>query len=67
MDANKADNLALVIETAVDFMAHQGNVERVLTAHRRLADGLCSGCLTQVTRWPCSVAAIALRAQERRR
>jgi hypothetical protein len=63
MNANKVRNQAVVIDVAIEFIAHPGNAERALAVHRKLADGLCAGCLTQLARWPCSVAHIALQAQ----
>ncbi|WP_219414050.1 hypothetical protein [Pseudonocardia nigra] len=53
-----------VVDIAVQFMAQQpGGAERVLALHRPLADGLCAACLTTVTRWPCSIASLALLAR----
>jgi hypothetical protein len=65
MEADDAEHQALAIEEAIRFMAVRGNADRALTRHRRLADGLCSGCLTQLARWPCPVATFALMAQQR--
>lgn len=57
-----------VIEAAVDFLASEpGRADRALAKHRKLADGLCAGCLTSLTRWPCPIANIALMAQARPR
>lgn len=67
MDANTSERQSLVIETVIQFMCQPGNAERALAQHRRLPDGLCSGCLTQLTDWPCSVANFALQAQQRLR
>ena len=54
-------NVAASIDTAIGFVATQeGGPGRILTTHERLPDGTCRGCLTTSTRWPCSVAAIAL-------
>lgn len=53
-----------VIQTAVWFVATQaGGPARILAAHRRLPDGICAGCVTTPTRWPCTAAAIAVTAQ----
>ena len=55
-----------VIDVAVRFVAEQpGGVGRMLARHRQLADGQCAGCVTSLTPWPCSVASIALSAQQR--
>lgn len=67
MDAHDADHQALACEEAIQFLAVRGNAERALAQHRQLADGLCSGCLTQLARWPCPVATFALMAQQRQR
>jgi hypothetical protein len=67
MDAHDAEHQALAFEEAIQFLAVRGNAERALAQHRQLADGLCSGCLTQLTRWPCPVATFALMAQQRQR
>ncbi|MHA6623050.1 hypothetical protein [Pseudonocardia sp. DLS-67] len=48
---------------AVAFMAAQpGGPERTLGLHRRRADGYCTGCMHTLSRWPCTVARIALGA-----
>lgn len=63
MNTNPPDDQPTVIDVAVQFIASQpGRVERLLELHHRLPDGLCSGCLAQVTKWPCSVANLALLA-----
>ena len=67
MDANTSERQSLLIETVIQFMRHPGNAERTLAQHRRLSDGRCSGCLTQLTEWPCSVANFALQALQQRR
>jgi hypothetical protein len=67
MDANMSEPHSLVIETVIEFMRHSGNAERALAQHRRLPDGRCSGCLTQLTEWPCSVANFALQALRKQR
>jgi hypothetical protein len=55
----------IAVAVAVQFIAEQhGGVERALRRHRRLPDGLCSGCLTTLTAWPCPVAGFALQAQK---
>jgi hypothetical protein len=67
MDTNPPDTELTVIDVAVQFMAGPGRAERLLAVHRRLPDGLCAGCLTQLTKWPCPVASIALQAQRQKR
>lgn len=55
----------IAVAAAVQFIAEQhGGVERALGRHHRLPDGLCSGCLTTLTPWPCPVAGFALLAKE---
>jgi hypothetical protein len=50
---------------AVAFVAAQpGGIERILAAHRRRADGYCTGCVHTLSHWPCRVAGIALTAAE---
>ena len=51
-------------EAAVRFVADQpGGPARTLALHRRLPDGICGGCLSRWTPWPCTAAAIADRAR----
>ncbi len=65
VNGRTAPEPATVVAVAVQFIAEQhGGVERALGRHRRLPDGLCSGCLTTLTEWPCPVAGFALLAQE---
>jgi len=53
-----------VIEAAVQFVAAQaGGPARILATHHRLEDGSCAGCITTMTRWPCSAARIANSAR----
>ncbi|MHA6629333.1 hypothetical protein ACU61A_28185 [Pseudonocardia sichuanensis] len=53
---------------AVAFMASQpGGAGRTLAAHRRRPDGYCTGCMHTLARWPCTVARIAIKAEERHR
>jgi len=53
-----------LIAVATTFMAHQpGAAQRALARHTPLPDGRCSGCPHPTTRWPCFVAAIALRVE----
>lgn len=48
---------------AVAFMAAQpGGAQRTLALHRRRPDGYCAGCVHTLSRWPCTVARIALTA-----
>jgi hypothetical protein len=48
---------------AVAFMAAQPRgPERTLATHRRRPDGYCTGCFHTLSRWPCTVARIALGA-----
>ena len=57
-----------VIDIAVRFVADQpGGVDRMLARHYLLPDGLCAGCVTNLTRWPCFAANLALSAQRHRR
>jgi hypothetical protein len=52
-----------VIETAVWFVASQaGGPARILATHYQLDDGNCAGCITALTRWPCTAAHIAANA-----
>jgi hypothetical protein len=61
---DRPDQDPSAFDIAVQVVAHQpGMAERILAVHRRLPDGLCCGCLTSLTEWPCTVASIALQAQ----
>lgn len=54
---------ATSIDSATAFIAaQQDGPKRVLALHRRLGNGVCCGCLVRPTMWPCTVAAIALKA-----
>jgi hypothetical protein len=69
VDDESADYLATrrSFAAAVAFMASQpGGAERTLAAHRRRPDGYCSGCVSTLSKWPCTVAHIALTAAEQR-
>jgi hypothetical protein len=65
MGDHDADDPIRSFEEAIRFMAAHGNAERALRQHRMLSDGMCSGCLTQLMRWPCPIATLAMTAQER--
>ncbi len=63
--ANAEDDARSVdaVEAAVRFVAAQtGGPGRVLAIHHRRDRGLCGGCTVRPTRWPCSVAVIAMTA-----
>lgn len=52
------------LEAAALFMcAEPGMARRALASHARRADGNCA-CCRRSTRWPCTTAFIALRAEE---
>lgn len=54
-----------VIDVAVRLLAGQpGAPDRILRQHRERPDGWCAGCWHARARWPCSVAAMAITAQE---
>jgi hypothetical protein len=60
------DDRPAPVDAAIAFVAAQpGGPERLLRRHRGSSSGLCTGCLTQPTRYPCQVARIALNAQAR--
>ena len=45
------------------FVASQaGGPARILATHYQLDDGNCAGCITALTRWPCTAANIAANA-----
>ena len=51
------------IEAAAELMAtNPGAGERALERHVRRTDGRCTGCADPLTRWPCTMVAIARRA-----
>lgn len=53
------------VDAAVLFLSAQpGAADRALAAHRRRPDGHCTGCFHHAVRWPCCLAALALRAVE---
>ncbi len=53
------------IATVIAFIAAQpSGPDRLLTTHAPLPDGVCCGCLTHATRWPCTIAAFARSAIE---
>jgi hypothetical protein len=53
------------VESAIRFIADQfGGPGRVLARHRTTVTGLCAACSSaRPVRWPCSIAAMALRAE----
>lgn len=65
MDTTPPDEPTSVIDVAVRFIAAEpGGIERMLARHRRLPDGVCAGCLTHATAWPCVAADLALMARQ---
>jgi hypothetical protein len=51
------------MEAAAELMAtNPGAGERTLERHARRTDGRCAGCADPLTRWPCTMVAIARRA-----
>ena len=61
-DTEMPPNVAACIDAAARFLADQpGGVERILAAHRRREDGRCVTC-TRADHWPCTMVAIARRA-----
>jgi hypothetical protein len=56
------------VESAIRFIAEQfGGPGRVLAHHRTTGSGLCAACASvRHVRWPCTLAAMALLAEQRR-
>lgn len=54
------------VHSAIRFIADQfGGPGRVLAHHRTTANGLCAACSSaRPVRWPCSIAAMALLAEQ---
>ena len=58
--SNTAHEQVHAVDVATLFVAGQvGGAARILTLHHRREDGYCAGCVATLTRWPCTVAAIA--------
>jgi hypothetical protein len=55
------------VHSAIRFIADQfGGPGRVLAHHRTTGSGLCAACSSvRPIRWPCSIAAMALLAEQR--
>ncbi|MGH3565312.1 MAG: hypothetical protein ACRDRH_04625 [Pseudonocardia sp.] len=56
-----------IAEAITVVAAQPGGVERILATHRRRSDGRCTGCAHTLTKWPCTVAGIALGARDHAR
>jgi hypothetical protein len=55
---------SVLLATAVAFVAAQpGGPARLSALHQAQPNGLCAGCVATPTRWPCSVARIAVAAR----
>jgi hypothetical protein len=62
-------DLPVQAQSAIRFIADQfGGPGRVLARHRTTVTGLCAACSSaRPVRWPCSIAAMALRAELRQK
>jgi hypothetical protein len=66
MEVEEPDGDMPAVTIAIEFVAAQsGGAERILEIHHPLSGGMCAGCRTVPTRYPCTAARIAELAKRR--